>query len=116
MKTLEEVRAYCAAKRGATASYPFGEQALVYKVGEKMFALVGERNQRLEINVKCDPDWALALRDMFTAVEPGYHMNKRHWNTVVLDGSIPSDEVCAMIDHSYELVFKRLTKAQRDTI
>ena len=113
MQELVEVKAYLAEKPGAVAEYPFGPTALVYKVGGKMFALVSEDEWPLRINLKCDPALALAQRDMYTAVLPGYHMNKRHWNTVVLDGSVPAAEVRAMMDDSYALVVKGLGKAVR---
>lgn len=116
MDDIATVRAYCAAKRGATAGYPFGEGTLVFKVGGKMFALIGVSDGRPGINLKCDPDWALALRDIYPAVTPGYHMNKRHWNTVNFDGSIPMAEIEEMIDHSYDLVVNSLSRAQRASI
>jgi predicted DNA-binding protein (MmcQ/YjbR family) len=107
---LESLRNYLSNKKGATEELPFGPSALVYKVMGKMFALVGWDESPLRLNVKCDPEHALALRAMHEAVQPGYHMNKEHWNTVILDGSLPNDEIFEMIDHSYELVVQKLKK------
>lgn len=116
MQELVEVKAYLASKPGAVEEYPFGPSALVYKVGGKMFALVSEDERPLRINLKCEPALAVAQREMYAAVLPGYHMNKRHWNTVVLDGSIPADEIRAMLDDSYALVVKGLGKAVRERL
>ena len=108
-----ELRAYLLAKKGATEEMPFGPDNWVYKVMNKMFALVPLDADPLTINLKCEPGQALLLRDVYPAVRPGYHMNKNHWNTVTLDGSIPASEIRGMIDDSYELVVATLTKAQR---
>ncbi len=113
---LEQLQAYLLEKKGAVEERPFGPEALVYKVMGKMFALIAWEENPLRITLKCDPDEALFLRDMYTAIGPGYHMNKRHWNTVVVDDSIPPQEFLRMIDDSYRLVVKRLTKAQRETL
>ncbi|MEZ4706187.1 MAG: MmcQ/YjbR family DNA-binding protein [Caldilineaceae bacterium] len=116
MRELVEVKVYLAGKPGAVEEYPFGPTALVYKVGGKMFALVSEDERPLRVNLKCEPALAIAQREMYDAVLPGYHMNKRHWNTVVLDGSIPADEVRAMMDDSYRLVLKGLGKPARERL
>ena len=100
-------------KPGAEETTPFGPDVLVYKVAGKMFALAVPDDFPSRINLKCDPERALLLRDQYPAIQPGYHMNKRHWNTVVLDGSLPSSLVKELIDHSYELVVAALPKAQR---
>src|SRR5437660_12035938 len=105
---LEEFREYCLSKVAATESMPFGEGVLVFKVAGKIFALAALDEIPATVNLKCDPDLALELRDRYEQVQPGYHMNKRHWNTVVLDGVIPDGEVRKMIDHSYELVVAKL--------
>lgn len=110
----DEVIAYCLAKPAAEETYPFGDGVMVVRVGGKMFALVMLGGQ--SVNLKCDPDLALELRDRFAAVAPGYHQNKRHWNTVTLDGSVPDDELMEMIDHSYDLVFASLTKRVRESL
>lgn len=115
MVSWEQVQAYCLAKKGATEDFPFGDGVPVYKVLDKMFALVGLEGG-LRITLKCDPDKALLLREMYPAVQGGYYMNKRHWNTVTIDGSIPDDELLAMIDDSYRLVVKGLKKAERDSL
>lgn len=103
-------REYCLQKPGVIEDMPFGEDNLVFKVGGKMFALVALDEVPAAANLKCDPDRALELRDRYEEVRPGYHMNKKHWNTVVIDGGIPDAEVRAMIDHSYDLVVRALPK------
>ena len=110
---LEPLRAYLLAKPGTTEELPFGPEALVFKVLGKMFALVAWQETPLSISLKCDPNLALLLRGTYATVTPGYHLNKRHWNTVLLDGEVPDDEVADLIDASYELVAKGLTKAQK---
>ena len=100
-------------KPGAEETTPFGPDVLVYKVGGKMFALTVPDEFPSRINLKCDPERAVELREEHAAVTPGYHMNKRHWNTVALDGSLSSKLVRELIDHSYELVVASLTKAER---
>jgi predicted DNA-binding protein (MmcQ/YjbR family) len=100
---IETIREYCISKTGATESFPFGEDTLVFKTGEKIFALVNLDGD-LSINLKCDPAYAIELRERYSSVTPGYHMNKKHWNTIYLDGTIPDKEVFSWIDHSYELV------------
>ena len=113
---MDTVIRCCLSKRGAWEDLPFGDDTLVFKVGSKIFALIGLNRQPFGINLKCDPDLALELRDMFEEVKPGYHMNKLHWNTVELEGSLPDDEIMNMIDHSYELVFKSLSRKEMQGI
>ena len=113
---LETLRACLLEKKGATEERPFGPEALVFKVMGKMFALVAWEETPLRITLKCDPDNALALRDQYEAVQPGYYTNKRHWNTITLDGSVPNDEIWRMIDGSYALVVKGLKKAARQEL
>src|SRR5437879_1630821 len=108
-----EFREYCLTKPNATEGTPFGETVLVFKVAGKMFALMSLDEVPATTNLKCDPDLALELRDRYEQVRPGYHMNKKHWNTVEIEGGIPEPELRKMIDHSYELVVKSLPKAQR---
>ncbi len=110
---FENLRSYLLDKPAATEDFPFDTITLVAKVCGKMFALIGTADDPLRINLKCPPDKAEALREFYPAVIPGYHMNKRHWNTVILDGSIPDEELKAMIDESYALVVKGLPKNQR---
>jgi predicted DNA-binding protein (MmcQ/YjbR family) len=108
-----EFREYCLSKPGATEGTPFGPDVLVFKVGGKMFALTSLDEVPTTVNLKCDPDLALDLRDRYEQVKPGYHMNKKHWNTVEIDSGISSVELRKMIDHSYELVVRRLPKAAK---
>lgn len=110
---LETLRRDLLARPGTTEETPFGPEALVYKVAGKMFALVAWDEDPLHLTVKCDPDQAMFLRDLYPAVRPGYHMNKVHWNTITLDGSIADEELRGMIDDSYALVVKSLTRTQR---
>lgn len=98
---------------GAEATAPFGPEHLVLKVGGKMFALTTRDEVPPRFNLKCAPERAIALRATFPAILPGYHMNKQHWNTVVLDGSLPLPDMVAMLDHSYELVLASLPRALR---
>ena len=107
---FESLREYLLNKRGACEDFPFGPTVIVFKVMEKMFALIPLDQKPLRINLKCDPELALHLRAKYNAVQPGYHMNKKHWNTIILDGSIPNDELSTMIDNSYNLVIKGLKK------
>ena len=109
----ESFRVYCLGKKAATEGSPFGPDNIVFKVKGKMFALVALDEVPPWVNLKCDPDLALELRDRYEQVEPGYHMNKKHWNTVVLDGVIPDGEIRKMIDHSYDLVVQSLPKTKR---
>lgn len=113
------LKAYCLAKQGVTSGYPFGEGALVFKVMNKMFMIMPDdlpKGAVLSLTLKCDPVWAEVLRQTYSAVKPGYHTNKRHWNTVTLDGSVPDDEVLEMIDHSYDQVVRGLSKAEREKL
>ncbi|PYI94108.1 MAG: MmcQ-like protein [Verrucomicrobia bacterium] len=110
---VESFRNYCLSKTGTTEGTPFGPEDIVFKVAGKMFAILALEEVPPRANLKCDPDLALELRDRYEQVEPGYHMNKKHWNTVVLDGVIPEREIRKMIDHSYELVVQTLPKAKR---
>ena len=110
---LETFRECCLAKSGATEETPFGPDSLVFKVAGKMFALASLDEVPPQVNLKCEPDLALELRDRYPEVRPGYHMNKRHWNTVELSGGVPNAELRRMIDHSYELVVGALTRKAR---
>lgn len=113
---LELFRQYCLSKPGATEDMPFGEGVLVFRVGGKMFALAPLDEVPATVNLKCDPDLALELRDRYEQVRPGYHMNKKHWNTVEIDSEIPEPDLRKMIDHSYDLVVTRLPKAKREKL
>ena len=111
--TADELRAICLSFAGAEETFPFGPETSVFKVGGKMFALVSLEGAPGSVNLKCDPALALELRERYAAVHPGYHQDKRHWNTVDLDGSIEDDELREMIDHSYALVVAGLPRAKR---
>ncbi|WP_054955350.1 MmcQ/YjbR family DNA-binding protein [Paenibacillus dakarensis] len=113
-----DLKSYCLSKEGALEDYPFGPEPLVIKVGGKMFALISKPDERqiAHISLKCDPVIAANLREQHAAVQPGYHLNKKHWNTVIADGSLTVSDLRDMIDHSYDLVFSSLTKAQRSSI
>lgn len=106
---FEELRKYLLSKKGAVETFPFGEDTFVYKAGNKIFAITSFELP-LRINLKCDPERAIELREKYEEVQPGYHMNKKHWNTVSLEGRIPLKEVKEMIDHSHELIVKSLPK------
>lgn len=109
----EAFRAECLAKPAATEETPFGPEHLVFKVGGKMFALLAFEEVPPSVNLKCDPDHALELRDRYEEVSPGYHMNKKHWNSVIIAGGVPDAEISKMIDESYDLVLRSLSKAER---
>ena len=110
------IKNYLLNKPEAVEDYPFGPEVAVFKVKNKMFALLFLKNEVASVNLKCEPYKAAALRDVFSAVTPGYHMNKLHWNTVILDGSIPDPEIIKMIDHSYALVVKGLKKVEKNAL
>jgi predicted DNA-binding protein (MmcQ/YjbR family) len=107
---LESFREYCLTKTNTTEGMPFGETVVVFKVSGKMFALAALDEVPTTANLKCDPDLALELRDRYEQVRPGYHMNKKHWNTVELGTGVPDAEIRKMIDHSYDLVVRGLPK------
>jgi predicted DNA-binding protein (MmcQ/YjbR family) len=112
---IEELRDYCLQKKGVTENFPFGEETLVYKVGDKIFLLAGltEGNR---FNAKCDPERAIELRAEYEEVTPGWHMNKKHWNTVYMDGRLSQKILREIIDHSYDLIFKSLPKKMQQEI
>lgn len=110
---LPDAISHFLSKSGAEETTPFGPDVLVYKVGGKMFALTVPDDFPSRINLKCDPERSIELRDQYDAVIPGYHMNKRHWNTVILDGSVPTELIRELIDHSYDLVRASLPKKTR---
>jgi predicted DNA-binding protein (MmcQ/YjbR family) len=110
---IENLRIYCLGKKAVTEGFPFGPSALVFKVWGKMFLLASLDEPQLQFNVKCDPERAIELREQFSAIRPGYHMNKRLWNTVIVDGSIPQKLIREMIDDSYRLVVASLAKKDR---
>jgi len=111
---IETLRDYCLAKKEVTEGFPFGETTLVFKVKGKMFLLAALDEAVLQFNVKCDPEKAIEWREQYEAVQPGYHMNKKMWNTVVVDGSIPAKVLRGMIDDSYQLVVQSLPKKSQE--
>ncbi len=117
MLSVESIRRYCLRKGSLfSEDFPFGEETLVIKVAGKAFVLTNITDDTPSVNLKCDPELALELRARYDAVQPGYHMNKRHWNTVTIDGSIPDEEILGMIDHSFDRVVAGLTKADRERL
>jgi predicted DNA-binding protein (MmcQ/YjbR family) len=113
---IEQLRDYCLSKKTVEETLPFGPDTLVYKVAGKVFLLTGLDQEQLRFNVKCDPDRAIELREEFSCVLPGYHMNKKHWNTIVVDGSVSTKQLKEWIDHSYNLVVESLPKKTRDSL
>jgi len=111
---IETLREYCLAKKAAAEGFPFGDSTLVFKVKGKMFLLASLDSPQLQFNVKCDPEMAIEWREQFAAVLPGYHMNKKLWNTIIVDGSIPGKIIRQMIDDSYRLVVASLPKKDRE--
>jgi predicted DNA-binding protein (MmcQ/YjbR family) len=110
---IEQIREYCLKKKGVKEEFPFDEETLVFKVAGKIFLLASLEAIPLQINLKCNPEKAIELREEFDSVQPGYHMNKKHWNTVILDGTIPPNRLFCWIDDSYSLVVAGLKKSER---
>lgn len=118
---IEEIRDYCLTQKGATEDFPFDKNTLVFKVMNKMFALIGLEKWEIgeqNINLKCDPKKAIELREEYPdAIFPGYHMSKKHWNTVAVnDATLSSSQIKSLVDHSYELVVSKLTKKEKETL
>jgi predicted DNA-binding protein (MmcQ/YjbR family) len=113
---IEELREYCLGKRWAEETFPFDNETLVFKVGGKAFLLTGINSRPVQFNVKCDPVLAIELREEYSSVLPGYHMNKKHWNTIICDGSMSRKQLEQWINHSYELVVKSLSKKQKEQL
>jgi len=112
----DRVMAACGAKPGSAEDYPFGDEVAVFKVAGRMFALVSLGPAPGSVSLKCDPGLAAGLRARYAVITPGYHLSKRHWNTVMLDGSVPDEEVLELVDHSYDLVLAGLTRPQRNKL
>ncbi|MBI2269369.1 MAG: MmcQ/YjbR family DNA-binding protein [Bacteroidetes bacterium] len=110
---IEEIHNYCMDKREVTEGMPFGDSVVVYKVAGKVFLLVSLDETPLQFNAKCDPAKAIELREQYDCVHPGYHMNKKHWNTIKVDGSVSDKLLMAWIDHSYDMVVTGLSKKDR---
>jgi predicted DNA-binding protein (MmcQ/YjbR family) len=115
MMDIEDVQGYCLGLKGVEESLPFGPDVLVFKVGQKIFALLPLYQENVSLNLKCDPERAVILRDQYDAIVPGYHMNKKHWNTLHVE-QLPSALVKELILHSYDLVVKSLPKAVQHTL
>lgn len=111
---IEEFRDFCMAKKGVEETFPFDEVTLVFKVMGKMFALTGLAKEGFTVNLKCDPEYALELRELHEEVQPGYHMSKKHWNTVDFEGMLENKLLIELINHSYDLVVSKLKKADRE--
>jgi len=113
---IETLREYCLSKKAVTEDFPFGEDTLVFRVLNKIFLLVSLSSNPLQFNAKCDPDKVIELRDQYDAVQPGYHMNKKHWNTVIMNGSLSNAQLKEMIDDSYNLIVQSLPKKERENL
>ncbi|MDR1730427.1 MAG: MmcQ/YjbR family DNA-binding protein [Prevotellaceae bacterium] len=113
---IEEARDYCLSQKGATEDFPFDDVSLVIKVGGKMFALIPLDAEEKRIALKCDPEFAIELREKYAAVRPAFHFNKKHWNDVFFDGSVSGKNIKKWIDHSYEMVLKGISKKMREQI
>jgi predicted DNA-binding protein (MmcQ/YjbR family) len=112
---LERYRSFCLAKKGVTEEFPFGSETMVFKVMGKMFALTNVESFA-SVNLKADPETGVELREKYPSVQPGYHMNKKHWITVLMDGSIPDKILCQWTDNSYQLVMASLPKKQQELL
>jgi len=113
---VEAFRQYCLAKKGVEETFPFDEETLVFKVMGKMFALTRLTSEEFSVNLKCDPDWTEALRESHYQIQPGYHMSKKHWNTVAFEDGLDEALLVKMIDHSYDLVVAKLKKTDRELL
>ena len=113
---IDELREYCLSKKGVEECLPFGPETLVYKVMGKVFLLTGLESEPVQFNAKCDPEKALELRENYSCVIPGYHMNKKHWNTIICDGSVNNKLIKQWIDDSYQLVASSLTKKLKEEL
>jgi predicted DNA-binding protein (MmcQ/YjbR family) len=113
---IEELREYCLSKPGTSEGLPFGPDTLVFKVLDKMFALTGLDSPELAVNLKCAPELAIKLREQYPCVRPGYHMSKKHWNTVDINGSVDDSQLHEWINHSYDLVVSKLPKKQQESL
>ncbi len=110
---IEEFQSYCLSKKGVEECFPFDEKTLVFKVMGKMFALTGLEREEFQVNLKCDPEYALELREEHIDIVEGWHMSKKHWNTVFFERGLNDSLLCELVDHSYDLVVKKLKKADR---
>jgi len=113
---VELLREYCLKKKSVTEDFPFGETTLVFRVKEKIFLLVSLDSDPLQFNAKCNPEKTIELREEYSSIIPGYHMNKKHWNTVIIDGTIPTKLIKELIDDSYDLIVQSLPKKLREEL
>ena len=113
---IEQIREYCLKKKGVTEEFPFDEDTLVFKVAGKIFLLASLESIPLQINLKCEPEKAINLREEYESVQPGYHMNKKHWNSIIIDGTVPSQKLFEWIDDSYNLIVAGLNKSDKEAI
>lgn len=113
---IEQFREYCFTKNGVTEDFPFDEVTLCMRVMGKIFAITGLDNERFTVNLKCEPDYALELREQYPEIQPGWHMSKKHWNTVDFGANLDDNTLRHLIDHSYEQVAKTLKKAQKEEL
>lgn len=113
---LDELRSYCLSKKGTSEDFPFDAWTLVFRVGSKIFAMTDIKAVPLRVNLKCDPQRAVELRERYSEVQPGYYMNKKHWNTIDLEKDLSVELIKELIDHSYELVFKSLKRDEKEKI
>lgn len=113
---IEEFREYCLSKKGVEETFPFGEDTLVFKVMGKVFALTGLDSELFSVNLKCDPDRAVELRERYSQIIPGYHMNKKHWNTIEFETGMDDELLTELIDHSYDLVVQKMPKKLREVL
>ncbi len=114
--TLEEIRHYCLHKKGVVEAFPFDETTLVFKIIDKLFLLTDINSYPLSVNLKCEPEYAIELREKYHCIQPGYHMNKKHWNTVVIDGELSEKELKKLIDHSYNEVLNKMPKKVKEEL
>ena len=114
--TADALRRWCLSRPGAKEEFPFGEQPSVFKVGGKMFALSALESRPLQVSLKCEPELGEGLRAMYPAIQPGYHLNKRHWVTITLDGSVPDQTLLELLEDSYDLVVAKLPARRRALI
>ncbi len=113
---IEQIREYCLKKKGVTEEFPFDEETLVFKVAGKIFLLASLESIPLQINLKCEPEKAVELREEYESVQPGYHMNKKHWITIIIDETVPTRNLFEWIDDSYNLVVAGLKKSERNKL
>ena len=110
---IESFRTYCLSKKGASESFPFDNNTLVFKVLSKVFSITNINKKPFSVNLKCNPEKAIELRELYSEITPGYHMNKKHWNTIIFESNLPDPLLKQMIDDSYWLVIKKMTKKEK---